>query len=95
MPEDAFDFSLLSFYAIIRSAKDDEYFPYSASLHFFEPCHVAFCIRWNTLKLPIAAVDKTWQQAYIRPRYRECFGMLIAKLDNIGFAVLLRGLFNN
>ena len=27
--------------------------------------------------------------------HRECFGMLIAKLDNIGFAVLSRGLFNN
>jgi hypothetical protein len=45
--------------------------------------------------LLIAVVDKTWHQAYIRPRYRECFGMLIAKLDNIGFAVLSRGPFNN
>jgi hypothetical protein len=43
----------------------------------------------------ISVVDKTWHQAYIRPRYRACFGMLIAKLDNIGFAVLSRGLFNN
>jgi len=49
----------------------------------------------NWLKLHIAVVDKTRHQAYIRPRYRECFGMLIAKLDNIGFAVLSRGLFNN
>ncbi len=39
--------------------------------------------------------DKTWHQAYIHPRYHECFGMLFAELDNIGFAVLSRGLFNN